>query len=114
LHFETRVIILEFPSFVGDVPTLAAVPGNHCWQQYFAAFLDNLLGSLVKGSLIGVGAFSTFAVPEMLAPPSSVQHRGQRRFAGRTPVGVAWLDLSDVRRLVLRIQAERDAPPRRT
>jgi hypothetical protein len=48
------VIISEFPGFVGDDPALAAVPGNHGWQQYFAAFLDGLLSSLVKGCLIGV------------------------------------------------------------
>ena len=42
-----------------DGLALAAVPSNHRRQQYFAVFLNDLLGCLVNGCLLGVGAFSS-------------------------------------------------------
>ena len=100
-YFETRVIISKNPGLVGEVYALAAVPGNHGWQHYLAALLDDLFSSFMEGCLVGVGAFGTFAVPEVLPSPGGLQDRSERPFAGRAPVGLPRLDLGDVRGLVL-------------
>jgi hypothetical protein len=69
-YFETRVIISEKPGLSVSLCS-GGRAGQSRWQHYLAALLDDLFSSFMEGCLVGVGAFGTFAVPEVLRLPWS-------------------------------------------